>query len=172
MTRGRRKDITLSPSRSLIVQRAYRDRKSKYLADLEDRCRKAEEENERLRKELELARSESAAASINSELAQMCSGLMQNLERTQKVLALFQQRVLGTPPEPPESERVIPSATELDIAAILTHSLRHDLSAPTSQPAQLGNTGQSTGSTFDFTMGDDGGSECCAGVIDCEGLTE
>lgn len=68
--------------------------------------------------------------------------------------------------------RVIPSATELDIAAILTHSLRHDLSAPTSQPAQLGNTGQSTGSTFDFTMGDDGGSECCAGVIDCEGLTE
>jgi cell shape-determining protein MreC len=68
MTRGRRKDTTLSPSRSLIVQRAYRDRKAKYLADLEDRCHKAEEENKRLRKELELARSESAAASINSEL--------------------------------------------------------------------------------------------------------
>jgi hypothetical protein len=69
MTRGRRKDTTLPPSRPLAIQRAYRDRKAKYLADLEDRCRKAEEENERLRNELELARSESAASTINSELA-------------------------------------------------------------------------------------------------------
>jgi hypothetical protein len=68
MTRGRRKDTTLPPSRPLIIQRAYRDRKAKHLADLEDRCRKAEEENERLRNELELARSESAASVINSEL--------------------------------------------------------------------------------------------------------
>lgn len=64
MTRGRRKDTTLAPSRSLVVQRAYRDRKAKYLSDLEDRCRRVEEENERLRNELELARSESAPASI------------------------------------------------------------------------------------------------------------
>jgi len=172
MARGRRKDTTLSPSRSLIVQRAYRDRKAKYVADLEDRCRRAEEENERLRKELEQARSESLGDSINSDLARMCSGLMQNLERTQKVLALFQQRVLGAPPEPPESERVIPSATELDIAAILTHTLRQDSSVPTSQPAQIESTCQSTGSTFDFTMGDDDGPECCGGVIDCESLME
>lgn len=68
MTRGRRKDTTLPPSRPLIIQRAYRDRKAKYLADLEDRCRKAEEENGRLRNELELARSESAVPIINSEL--------------------------------------------------------------------------------------------------------
>lgn len=68
MARGRRKDTTLSPSRSLIVQRAYRDRKAKYVADLEDRCRRAEEENERLRKELEQARSESVGDSNNSEL--------------------------------------------------------------------------------------------------------
>jgi hypothetical protein len=68
MTRGRRKDITLPPSRALVIQRAYRDRKAKYLADLEGRCRKAEEENDRLRKELQLARSESAVGSINIEL--------------------------------------------------------------------------------------------------------
>jgi cell shape-determining protein MreC len=68
MTRGRRKDTTIPPSRALIIQRAYRDRKAKYLSDLEDRCRKAEEENEHLRKELELARSESGVASMNSEL--------------------------------------------------------------------------------------------------------
>ena len=69
MTRGRRKDTTLPPSRPLTIQRAYRDRKAKYLSDLEDRCRKAEEENERLRNELELARSESATTIINSDLA-------------------------------------------------------------------------------------------------------
>jgi hypothetical protein len=68
MPRGRRKDTTIPPSRALIIQRAYRERKAKYISDLEDRCRKAEEENERLRRELELARSHSAVASINSDL--------------------------------------------------------------------------------------------------------
>jgi cell shape-determining protein MreC len=68
MTRGRRKDTTLPPSRALAIQRAYRDRKAKYVSDLEDRCRKAEEENERLRKELDLARSESTITVANSEL--------------------------------------------------------------------------------------------------------
>ena len=71
MPRGRRKDTTLSPSRSTVVQRAYRDRKAKYLSDLEDRCRRAEEENERLRKELEQARSETFGASINSDLVKI-----------------------------------------------------------------------------------------------------
>jgi len=175
MTRGRRKDSTLPPSRPLVIQRAYRDRKAKYLADLEDRCRKAEEENERLRNELELARSDSESATTvvnNSELARVCSDLMQNLEQTQRVLAFFQQRVLGTPQEKPESERVIPSATELDIAAILTHTLRQDPSAPTSQAAQLENAHQSTVSTLNAIMGDDSGQECCGGIINCEGLVE
>lgn len=121
----------------------------------------------------------------------MCSGLMQNLEQTQKVLALFQQRVLGTPQDQPESERylrrtirgctffsflcrVIPSATELDIAAILTHSLRQDpsLSAPASQGAQLENTYQGTVSTLNAAMDDDDGEGCCGGLIDCEGLVD
>ncbi|KAI0278465.1 hypothetical protein BGY98DRAFT_1096705 [Russula aff. rugulosa BPL654] len=173
MTRGRRKDTTLPPSRALAIQRAYRDRKAKYVSDLEDRCRKAEEENERLRKELDLARSESTITVANSELASVCSGLMQNLEQTRKVLALFQQRVLSTPPQDqPESERVKPSATELDIAAILTHTLRQDPSAPTPQAAQLENTHQSTVSTFNVTMGDNSEEECCGGLIDCEGLIE
>jgi hypothetical protein len=70
MTRGRRKDTSLPPSRTLVIQRAYRDRKAKYLSDLEERCRRAEEENERLRNELELARSgsESTASIVDSEL--------------------------------------------------------------------------------------------------------
>jgi hypothetical protein len=72
MTRGRQKDTTLPPSRALVIQRAYRDRKAKHLADLEERCQKAEEENERLRKELEIARAESPVVSINLELVIRC----------------------------------------------------------------------------------------------------
>lgn len=52
MTRGRKKDLTIPPSRSLDHQRAYRDRKAKYVADLEERCRKAEAESDALRREL------------------------------------------------------------------------------------------------------------------------
>lgn len=52
MTRGRKKDMTIPPSRSLDHQRAYRDRKAKYVSDLEERCRNAEAENDTLRREL------------------------------------------------------------------------------------------------------------------------
>ncbi|KAH9957947.1 hypothetical protein BC827DRAFT_631502 [Russula dissimulans] len=172
MTRGRRKDTTIPPSRALTIQRAYRDRKAKYIADLEDRCRKAEEENERLRKELVLLRSGSAVASINSEMARVCSDLMQNLERTQKVLGSFQQRALGARPVPDDPARVGPSSAELDIAAILTHTLRRDPSAAESQQAGLGNTRGSTGSPLDSVADDNDRSECCGGFLDCSGLVE
>ena len=53
MTRGRRKDMTIPPSRALLQQRDYRARKAQYLADLEVRVKKAEEENVLLRQEVE-----------------------------------------------------------------------------------------------------------------------
>ena len=56
MTRGRKKDLTIPPSRTLVQQRDYRARKAHYIADLEERCRRAEEENIRLRMELDEAR--------------------------------------------------------------------------------------------------------------------
>lgn len=52
MTRGRKKDLTIPPTRSLVQQRDYRARKANYIASLEERCRKAEEENAELRQEL------------------------------------------------------------------------------------------------------------------------
>lgn len=213
MTRGRRKDTTLPPSRALIIQRAYRDRKAKYVADLEDRCRKAEQENERLRKELELARSESAVASMNSELVNQGDiGLMEN-KLTRRTLCFktccrpehapiscriwserkrcyhsFRNGRLAYHPSqqkgtwdhyswaclhPSHSpHRVMPSAMELDIAAVLTHALRQDPPAPESQPPRAGNASQSTGSSFDPTGISDDGSECCGGVLDCRGLIE
>ena len=56
MTRGRRKDLTIPPSRALLQQRDYRARKAQYVADLEDRVRRVEEDNERLKKELDTLR--------------------------------------------------------------------------------------------------------------------
>lgn len=56
MTRGRKKDLTIPPSRTLVQQRDYRARKAHYIANLEERCRRAEEENTRLRTELDEAR--------------------------------------------------------------------------------------------------------------------
>jgi len=55
MTRGRKKDQTIPPTRTLILQRDYRTRKAQYVADLEKRCQAAEEENHRLRQEIERA---------------------------------------------------------------------------------------------------------------------
>ncbi|KAH9061310.1 hypothetical protein EDB87DRAFT_1560291 [Lactarius vividus] len=179
MTRGRRKDTTLPLSRGLIIQRAYRDRKAKYIADLEDRCRKAEEENVRLKEELVLVRSQSPNASINTELviqaARACSDLMYSLQKTQTALSHFQQRALAPAPEPDRYNSTIhsflfrtnPSTTELDIAAILTHALRQDPPAPLSQQPHPSDT------THPNALAEDtDGTECCDGLIDCEGLVE
>jgi hypothetical protein len=52
MTRGRKKDLTIPPTRALIQQRDYRAKRAHYVASLEDRCRRVEEENAHLREEL------------------------------------------------------------------------------------------------------------------------
>ena len=62
MTRGRRKDMTIPPSRALLQQRDYRARKAQYLADLEIRVKKAEDENVVLRKEVETLQAQLAAS--------------------------------------------------------------------------------------------------------------
>lgn len=56
MRRGRKKDLTIPPTRALLQQRDYRARKANYITELEDRIRKVEEENAQLHKDLEAAR--------------------------------------------------------------------------------------------------------------------
>ena len=56
MARGRKKDLTIPPTRTLVQQRDYRARRAQHITNLEERCRKAEEENVQLRKELAEAR--------------------------------------------------------------------------------------------------------------------
>lgn len=52
MTRGRKKDLTIPPSRALTQQRDYRARKALYLSELENKCQRLQEENEELRAEV------------------------------------------------------------------------------------------------------------------------
>lgn len=53
MTRGRKKDLTIPPTRALAQQRDYRARKARYLAELEEHCRRVEQENALLKQEIE-----------------------------------------------------------------------------------------------------------------------
>ncbi|KAJ7620231.1 basic region leucin zipper protein [Roridomyces roridus] len=56
MARGRKKDLTIPLTRGLTMQRDYRARKSQYIADLEARCKAAEEENAFLKRQLDIVR--------------------------------------------------------------------------------------------------------------------
>lgn len=73
MTRGRRKDLTIPPSRALLQQRDYRARKAQYVSDLEDRVRKAEEDNSKLRKEIDSLRLRAAASGSMGPSAEVVS---------------------------------------------------------------------------------------------------
>jgi hypothetical protein len=65
-----------------------------------------------------------------------------------------------------------PTATELDIAAVLTQTLRQDSFAPASQPQQPRDKRQSVEPLLEVTVNDDDYTECCGGIINCDGLIE
>ncbi|KAI0775679.1 hypothetical protein BD413DRAFT_470728 [Trametes elegans] len=98
MTRGRRKDMTIPPSRALLQQRDYRARKAQYLADLEVRVKKAEEDNALLRQQVESLQAKLQAAApapsqspYGPEVAQASSDLMHYLTLTSASITRFQQ---------------------------------------------------------------------------------
>ncbi|KAF6760071.1 hypothetical protein DFP72DRAFT_1063139 [Ephemerocybe angulata] len=91
MTRGRKKDMTIPPTRALVQQRDYRARKAHYVSELEERCRKAEDENAQLRKDLELARASlSVPYLFNPLAAELSSELQHNISLVSSSLARFQ----------------------------------------------------------------------------------
>lgn len=74
MARGRKKNLALPPSRSLEHQRAFRARKANYLAELEERCHRAEAENDMLRREVASLRDAlPITPSINPEIVSTAS---------------------------------------------------------------------------------------------------
>ena len=52
MARGRRKDLTVPPTRALQAQRAYRVRKQHGFSELQERCRRLESENKAMRQQI------------------------------------------------------------------------------------------------------------------------
>ncbi|KAG7096485.1 hypothetical protein E1B28_003915 [Marasmius oreades] len=91
MTRGRKKDLTIPPSRALTQQRDYRARKALYLSQLENRCQRLQEKNERLQAEVAALRAGiSVASPPDPQLTEASSELMDSLESTKRALDKFQ----------------------------------------------------------------------------------
>ncbi|KAJ7096671.1 hypothetical protein B0H15DRAFT_52706 [Mycena belliarum] len=150
MTRGRKKDNTIPPTRALTLQRDYRARKSQYVADLEARCKKAEEENIRLRKELDLARQGIPQANLSPEAMQASVHLRDTLAAASASLSHFMRVGLpsdsGMHTHPPSYTSPLESLSSAASAqSRAEETLQHDV-----LPAD----------------------ECCGGYIDCEGLVE
>ncbi|TFK44522.1 hypothetical protein BDQ12DRAFT_673141 [Crucibulum laeve] len=99
MTRGRKKDLSIPPTRALVQQRDYRARKAHYVTELEERCRQAEEDNVRLRQELADARAGLAVPAVlfSPQTAEASSELMRNLALASSSLARFQQLAFSEP---------------------------------------------------------------------------
>ncbi|KAJ6550281.1 hypothetical protein B0H19DRAFT_187804 [Mycena capillaripes] len=96
MTRGRKKDVNIPPTRTLTLQRDYRARKTQYVADLEARCKAAEEENARLRQELAFLRQQGRSPAALSPAA--ASALLRdNLSAAASSLSHFIQVALALP---------------------------------------------------------------------------
>ncbi|KAG5652480.1 hypothetical protein H0H81_004888 [Sphagnurus paluster] len=72
MTRGRKKDLTIPPTRALVQQRDYRARRAQYVTDLEERLKKVEEENVQLRSDLAAARSGQPAPPVALDSQTVC----------------------------------------------------------------------------------------------------
>lgn len=64
MARGRKKDLTIPPTRALTQQRDYRARRAQYVSDLEDKCRALETENNNLKQEVNALRVQLPAATV------------------------------------------------------------------------------------------------------------
>ncbi|THH21335.1 hypothetical protein EW146_g183 [Bondarzewia mesenterica] len=174
MARGRKKDMTIPTTRSLVQQRAYRDRRAKYISDLEERCRHAETENERLRQELATAKAGTPGENYDRNL------LMEQLTRTQETLTRFQQM---TSTNIPESRN---DTTAEIVASFLAHSFQQSNArdahgqaferAPTSTNAISMQTEDSSLFAADSATParaiSETESECCGGLLDCRGLVE
>jgi len=182
MPRGRKKDLTIPPTRSLVQQRDYRARKANYIANLEERFRKVEEENACLRKELFQARAQlSVPAVLRPETAEASKELMHSLSLASTSLANFQRlafcdtrptheitlstdfrayhstRAGGTHQSPPTAQ----SQTVNGLGKKQLYSERTPPFSPISQSVP----------TSPFCSPSPGyNEECCGGIVDCDAM--
>ncbi|KIY65845.1 hypothetical protein CYLTODRAFT_445090 [Cylindrobasidium torrendii FP15055 ss-10] len=96
MTRGRKKDMTIPPSRALTQQRDYRARRAQYVTELEQRCSKLEVENSELRQEIHGLRLKLPATSVhNPQVVATSRQLMEELSTVTSTLSRFQHLVFA-----------------------------------------------------------------------------
>jgi len=183
MTRGRKKDLTIPPSRTLVQQRDYRARKAHYIANLEERCRRAEEENIQLRRDLEEARALFITpAMLHPETAHASSELMHNLSVATASLAKFQRlafaNIQSSNEQPPEMQMsnetpmAQPEYRQTSDTANGTEAIRRKRlyreDSPT--PLPLLQPSHRPSSPAFARSSPDVYSECCGGLLDCEEL--
>ncbi|KAK2467831.1 hypothetical protein APHAL10511_000126 [Amanita phalloides] len=163
MTRGRKKDPTIPPTRALIQQRDYRARRAHYVASLEEKCRKVEEENIQLREELAAVRV-SRSTPPNHEVVEASIQLMHHLSSAVASLARFQQVAF---PEHASnaSASAIPRPPNTS-----TWSQSTEAENETHDPYQASAFSDTEDTPQIYSRA--GSSECCGGFLDCRDLVE
>ncbi|KDR75337.1 hypothetical protein GALMADRAFT_227000 [Galerina marginata CBS 339.88] len=192
MTRGRKKDLTIPPTRSLVQQRDYRARKANYIASLEERCRKAEEENIELRNELMQAKGRLAnPAVILPETVEASQELMHNLALATASLSKFQQLAFADTQSSSEAsssrspQAQGPSETQFQQqpSPAMTESSFQPQPLQGRNPNRPGRKQLFRDDSPTFSPGShrtssegfrspspDSSSECCGGILDCDAL--
>ncbi|KAJ6493011.1 hypothetical protein C8R45DRAFT_1095533 [Mycena sanguinolenta] len=150
MPRGRKKDLTIPANRALALQRDYRERKARYIADLEARCTVAEAENVRLRQEIALLRAQSGPSSLSPQAIQASIQLRDALAAASASLAYFTGIAL---PSPADGTMAPPSSTADAKLPQRPNDDNHVVNSVDCGPARPE-------------------SPCCGGFLDCEGLVE
>ncbi|KAJ7633552.1 basic region leucin zipper protein [Mycena polygramma] len=159
MTRGRKKDTTIPPTRALALQRDYRARKTQYIADLETRCKATEEENVRLKEEVAFLRAQGSASgstTLSPAAIQASAHLRDTLAAASASLSNFMQVAL---PSGHGMQETPPSYAALQsLSATATTSIHQD---------QMSDNHSAEGNGPPRSE-----SPCCGGYINCEGLVE
>ncbi|KAF8813677.1 hypothetical protein BYT27DRAFT_7220056 [Phlegmacium glaucopus] len=182
MTRGRKKDLTIPPSRTLAQQRDYRARKAHYIASLEERCRKAEQENIQLRKELDEAKALlTTPAILHPETAEASSELMHNLTVATASLAKFQRLAFASTQssnERPgiqtsnESIAVQPERRQASDTAHGAAAIRRNRPYQEDSSTTLLQPSYHPSLPVYPRLSPDMDSECCGGLLDCTHLLD
>jgi len=187
MTRGRKKDLTIPPTRSLTQQRDYRARKANYVSELETHCRKVEEENAELRKELADVRARLAnPIVVLPETAQASQELLYSLAIASVSLTKFQQLAFpniqqttqtsfqsnqnahGAYPSPPSN---IGDTREIGgHPGSQPHKGRKRLFTESEEEFLYSPTVQAGSPSEEPTRSESSEESCCGGYIDCDTL--
>ncbi|KDN49941.1 hypothetical protein K437DRAFT_262010 [Tilletiaria anomala UBC 951] len=138
MTRGRRPNLELEPTRSLQTQRAFRERKRKHLADLEAAYANLKEENTSFRQALGIpcedagipSESQQTASSSSSNVTDECSSKRKRLSSTASNATA--SNVPTSEPSPPAtvatvmSNAALAALADIDVPALLSNMSTQD----------------------------------------------